>query len=66
MPDQRQDRTTATAAHASEPALVAQHAHGEELQNAVLHVGETFVIGVEIKGARGWIAVPGLSGIQPS
>ncbi|MBS0547055.1 MAG: cell division protein FtsW [Proteobacteria bacterium] len=26
----------------------------------------TFVIGVEIKGARRWIAVPGLSGVQPS
>src|SRR5262249_41163850 len=26
----------------------------------------TFVIGVEIKGARRWIAVPGLSSIQPS
>src|SRR5258707_5223007 len=26
----------------------------------------TFVIGVEIKGARRWISVPGLSSIQPS
>jgi cell division protein FtsW len=26
----------------------------------------TFVIGVEIKGARRWIAVPGLSSVQPS
>jgi cell division protein FtsW len=26
----------------------------------------TFVIGAEVKGARRWIAVPGLSGIQPS
>jgi cell division protein FtsW len=26
----------------------------------------TFVIGVEIKGARRWIAVPGLSSLQPS
>jgi len=33
---------------------------------SVVLLALTFVIGVEIKGARRWIAVPGLSGIQPS
>lgn len=33
---------------------------------SVVLLAATFVIGVEIKGARRWIAVPGLSGVQPS
>jgi cell division protein FtsW len=33
---------------------------------SVVLLALTFVIGVEIKGARRWIAVPGLSSIQPS
>src|ERR1700730_11511465 len=33
---------------------------------SVLLLAATFVIGVEIKGARRWIAVPGLSSVQPS
>ena len=33
---------------------------------SVVLLAATFVIGVEIKGARRWIAVPGLSSIQPS
>ena len=33
---------------------------------SVVLLAATFVIGVEIKGARRWIAVPGLSSVQPS
>jgi cell division protein FtsW len=33
---------------------------------SVVLLALTFVVGVEIKGARRWIAVPGLSSIQPS
>jgi len=33
---------------------------------SVVLLAATFVIGVEIKGARRWISVPGLSGLQPS
>jgi cell division protein FtsW len=33
---------------------------------SVVLLAATFVIGVEIKGARRWIAVPGLSSLQPS
>ena len=33
---------------------------------ASLLLAATFVIGVEIKGARRWISVPGLSSVQPS
>ena len=33
---------------------------------SVLLLAATFVIGVEIKGARRWISVPGLSSVQPS
>ena len=33
---------------------------------SVVLLALTFVVGVEIKGARRWIAVPGISGIQPS
>ncbi len=33
---------------------------------SVVLLAATFVIGVEIKGARRWISVPGLSSIQPS
>ena len=33
---------------------------------SVVLLALTFVVGVEIKGARRWISVPGLSGIQPS
>ncbi len=33
---------------------------------SVVMLAATFVIGVEIKGARRWIAVPGLSSVQPS
>ncbi len=33
---------------------------------SVVLLAATFVIGVEIKGARRWISVPGLSGVQPS
>ncbi len=33
---------------------------------SVILLAATFVIGVEIKGARRWISVPGLSSIQPS
>ena len=33
---------------------------------SVVLLAATFVIGVEIKGARRWISVPGLSSLQPS
>src|SRR5260370_8147221 len=33
---------------------------------SVVLLAATFVIGVEIKGARRWISVPGLSSVQPS
>jgi cell division protein FtsW len=33
---------------------------------SIILLALTFVIGIEIKGARRWIAVPGLSSIQPS
>jgi cell division protein FtsW len=33
---------------------------------SLLMLAATFVIGVEIKGARRWISVPGLSSVQPS
>lgn len=33
---------------------------------SVVALALTFVIGVEIKGARRWISVPGLSSVQPS
>jgi cell division protein FtsW len=33
---------------------------------SIILLAATFVIGVEIKGARRWIAVPGLSTLQPS
>ena len=33
---------------------------------SVLLLAATFVIGIEIKGARRWISVPGLSSVQPS
>jgi cell division protein FtsW len=33
---------------------------------SVVLLAATFVVGVEIKGARRWIAVPGLSSVQPS
>jgi cell division protein FtsW len=33
---------------------------------SIILLALTFVIGVEIKGARRWIAVPGLSSVQPS
>lgn len=33
---------------------------------SIVLLAATFVIGVEIKGARRWIAVPGLSTLQPS
>jgi cell division protein FtsW len=33
---------------------------------SVVLLAATFVVGVEIKGARRWISVPGLSGLQPS
>jgi len=40
-------RTRATTALGAEAALAPQHAHGEELEDAVLHVVEAFVVGVE-------------------
>ena len=33
---------------------------------SIVLLAATFVIGVEIKGARRWISVPGLSSVQPS
>jgi cell division protein FtsW len=33
---------------------------------SVVLLAATFVVGVEIKGARRWISVPGLSSVQPS
>jgi len=36
------------------------------LGGAILMVGATLVIGVEIKGARRWLSLPGLGSIQPS
>jgi cell division protein FtsW len=33
---------------------------------SIILLAATFVIGVEIKGARRWISVPGLSSVQPS
>jgi cell division protein FtsW len=33
---------------------------------SVVLLAATFVVGVEIKGARRWIYLPGLSGVQPS
>ena len=33
---------------------------------SIILLAATFVIGVEIKGARRWISVPGLSSLQPS
>ncbi|MGE3649463.1 MAG: FtsW/RodA/SpoVE family cell cycle protein, partial [Reyranellaceae bacterium] len=33
---------------------------------SIVLLAATFVIGVEIKGARRWISVPGLSSLQPS
>ena len=36
------------------------------LAGAILMVGATLVLGVEIKGARRWLSLPGLGSIQPS
>ena len=33
---------------------------------SIVLLAATFVIGIEIKGARRWISVPGLSSLQPS
>src|SRR4029077_15373456 len=45
--DERDDRPRAAAAEHLEPALVAQLAHGKELDDAVLHVGQPGVVLVE-------------------
>ncbi len=56
--DQRDDRARPAAAQHLEPALLAQLAHGEELDDAVLHVRETGVIFVEdLPGLRQVVVV---------
>ncbi len=45
--DQREDRTGTATALGTQTALAPQHAHRQELEDAVLDVGESFVVGVE-------------------
>src|SRR5205085_1684530 len=45
--DQRQDRSGTPAGGRAEPALLTELAHGEVLEDAVLHVLEARVVGVE-------------------
>src|SRR5207249_1884534 len=55
--DERDDRAGAAAAQHLEPALLAKLAHGEELDDAVLHVGQAGVVLVEDPARLGQVEV---------
>ena len=62
MPDEGDDRTLTASAATSrvvgpivDAALVAELAGGEELDDAVLHIGQAVVIGIEHEARRGEI-----------
>ena len=55
--DEHEDRTGTASADAAESALAAQHAHREELEDALLHLVEAFVVGVEHRARLAEVAV---------
>src|SRR5207244_676158 len=55
--DERDDRAGAAAAEHLEPALLAQLAHGEELDDSVLHVGQAGVVLVQDPARLGQVEV---------